>query len=199
MNTINIIELIIIPAIASPLPSLPFLLQFTSPIIEKINPGVDVEPQHKNETIDKMNIVSSKKSTTIGRQIKQNLEEKIDYLNKNNKELNNELVKANTENKVLKEQIEELKKDNDKYKKYHDISASKEKEQMSILEDKVLFISWTFFFKSFTSSFACFAPLPFFSMSIKMLDLLSKVISDSGVKIDNSLLNYTTSGSRFDV
>lgn len=55
MNTINIIELIIIPAIASPLPSLPFLLQFTSPIIEKINPGVDVEPQHKNETIDKMN------------------------------------------------------------------------------------------------------------------------------------------------
>ena len=93
-----------------------------------------------NETIDKMNIVSSKKSTTIGRQIKQNLEEKIDYLNKNNKELNNELVKANTENKVLKEQIEELKKDNDKYKKYHDISASKEKEQMSILEDKVLFM-----------------------------------------------------------
>ena len=55
MNTINIIELIIIPAIASPLPSLPFLLQFTSPIIEKINPSVDVEPQHKNETIDKMN------------------------------------------------------------------------------------------------------------------------------------------------
>ena len=93
-----------------------------------------------NETIDKMNIVSSQKSTTIGRQIKQNLEEKIDYLNKNNKELNNELVKANTENKVLKEQIEELKKDNDKYKKYHDISASKEKEQMSILEDKVLFM-----------------------------------------------------------
>ena len=93
-----------------------------------------------NETIDKMNIVSSKKSTTIGRQIKQNLEEKIYYLNKNNKELNNELVKANTENKVLKEQIEELKKDNDKYKKYHDISASKEKEQMSILEDKVLFM-----------------------------------------------------------
>ena len=35
--------------------------------------------------------------------------------------------------------------------------------------------------------------------STKMLDLLSKVISDSGVKIDNSLLNYTTSGSRFDV
>ena len=93
-----------------------------------------------NETIDKMNIVSSQKSTTIGRQIKQNLEEKIYYLNKNNKELNNELVKANTENKVLKEQIEELKKDNDKYKKYHDISASKEKEQMSILEDKVLFM-----------------------------------------------------------
>ena len=93
-----------------------------------------------NETIDKMNIVSSKKSTTIGRQIKQNLEKKIYYLNKNNKELNNELVKANTENKVLKEQIEELKKDNDKYKKYHDISASKEKEQMSILEDKVLFM-----------------------------------------------------------
>lgn len=93
-----------------------------------------------NETIDKMNIVSSKKSTTIGRQIKQNLEEKIYYLNKNNKELNNELVKANTENKVLKEQIEELKKDNDKHKKYHDISASKEKEQMSILEDKVLFM-----------------------------------------------------------
>ena len=87
-----------------------------------------------------MNIVSSQKSTTIGRQIKQNLEEKIYYLNKNNKELNNELVKANTENKVLKEQIEELKKDNDKYKKYHDISASKEKEQMSILEDKVLFM-----------------------------------------------------------
>ena len=94
-----------------------------------------------NETIDKMNIVSSQKSTTIGRQIKQNLEEKIYYLNKNNKELNNELVKANTENKVLKEQIEELKKDNDKYKKYHDISASKEKEQMSILEDKVLFMA----------------------------------------------------------
>ena len=93
-----------------------------------------------NETIDKMNIVSSQKSTTIGRQIKQNLEEKIYYLNKNNKELNNELVKANTENKVLKEQIEELKKDNDKYKKYHDISASKEKEQMSILEDKFLFM-----------------------------------------------------------
>ena len=93
-----------------------------------------------NETIDKMNIVSSKKSTTIGRQIKQNLEEKIDYLNKNNKELNNELVKANTENKVLKEQIEELKKDKEKNKKYHDISASKEKEQMSILEDKVLFM-----------------------------------------------------------
>ena len=93
-----------------------------------------------NETIDKMNIVSSQKSTTIGRQIRQNLEEKIDYLNKSNKELNNELVKANTENKVLKEQIEELKKDNDKYKKYHDISASKEKEQMSILEDKVLFM-----------------------------------------------------------
>ena len=93
-----------------------------------------------NETIDKMNIVSSQKSTTIGRQIKQNLEEKIYYLNKNNKELNNELVKANTENKVLKEQIEELKKDNDKHKKYHDISASKEKEQMSILEDKVLFM-----------------------------------------------------------
>ena len=93
-----------------------------------------------NETIDKMNIVSSKKSTTIGRQIKQNLEEKIYYLNKNNKELNNELVKANTENKVLKEQIEELKKDNDKYKNFYDISASKEKEQMSILEDKVLFM-----------------------------------------------------------
>ena len=30
--------------------------------------------------------------------------------------------------------------------------------------------------------------------STKMLDLLSKVISDSGVKIDNSLLNYTTTG-----
>lgn len=93
-----------------------------------------------NETIDKMNIVSSKKSTAIGRQIKQNLEEKIYYLNKSNKELNNELVKANTENKVLKEQIEELKKDNDKYKNFYDISASKEKEQMSILEDKFLFM-----------------------------------------------------------
>ena len=93
-----------------------------------------------NETIDKMNIVSSKKSTAIGRQIKQNLEEKIYYLNKSNKELNNELVKANTENKVLKEQIEELKKDNDRYKNFYDISASKEKEQMSILEDKFLFM-----------------------------------------------------------
>ena len=93
-----------------------------------------------NETIDKMNIVSSKKSTAIGRQIKQNLEEKIYYLNKSNKELNNELVKANTENKVLKEQIEELKKDNDKYKNFYDISASKEKEQMSILEDKFVFM-----------------------------------------------------------
>ena len=93
-----------------------------------------------NETIDKMNIVSSKKSTAIGRQIKQNLEEKIYYLNKSNKELNNELVKANTENKVLKEQIEELKKDNDRYKNFYDISASKEKEQMSILEDKFVFM-----------------------------------------------------------
>ena len=93
-----------------------------------------------NETIDKMNIVSSKKSTAIGRQIKQKWEEKIYYLNKSNKELNNELVKANTENKVLKEQIEELKKDNDKYKNFYDISASKEKEQMSILEDKFLFM-----------------------------------------------------------
>lgn len=93
-----------------------------------------------NETIDKMNIVSSKKSTAIGRQIKQNLEEKIYYLNKSNKELSNELVKANTENKVLKEQIEELKKDNDKYKNFYDISASKEKEQMSILEDKFVFM-----------------------------------------------------------
>lgn len=93
-----------------------------------------------NETIDKMNIVSSKKSTAIGRQIKQNLEEKIYYLNKSNKELNNELVKANSENKVLKEQIEELKKDNDKYKNFYDISASKEKEQMSILEDKFVFM-----------------------------------------------------------
>lgn len=93
-----------------------------------------------NETIDKMNIVSSKKSTAIGRQIKQNLEEKIYYLNKDNKELNNELVKVSTENKVLKEQIEELKKDNDKYKTFYNISTSKEKEQMSLLEDKVMFM-----------------------------------------------------------
>ena len=53
-TNINIV-LITIPEIARPLPLVPFLLQLTSPTIEKINAITDVNPQQKNDTSDRTN------------------------------------------------------------------------------------------------------------------------------------------------
>ena len=96
-----------------------------------------------NKSIEQINIASNLAKANIARHSKQTIEEKVYSLMKENQNLNNELVRLNTENKLLNDRIIELKSQNEQYIKSQSLSKAIEHEQLSNLEEKIVFLENT--------------------------------------------------------